>query len=152
MGKDLKVKLENRPGTLAALGEVLGKAGVNIEGMCGPCEGDKVVHVLVDDVKTAKAALKEAGIEVLGKSDVLVLDVNDEPGVLGGICRRLSDAGVNINFFYVATGTRIVLGVDGLQRKSGDEDEFVRSIQEGEPRLIRVLFPEDVRRGRSGSR
>jgi hypothetical protein len=116
MGKDLKVKLENRPGTLAALGEVLGKAGVNIEGMCGPCEGDKVVHVLVDDVKTAKAALKEAGIEVLGKSDVLVLDVNDEPGVLGGICRRLSDAGVNINFFYVATGTRIVLGVDDKEK------------------------------------
>lgn len=116
MGKDIKVKLENRPGTLADLGEALGKAGVNIEGMCGPCEGDEVAHVLVDDIKAAKAALKEAGIEVLGKSDVLVLDVQDEPGVLGGICRRLSDAGVNIDFFYVATGTRIVLGVDDKEK------------------------------------
>ena len=116
MGKDLKVKLENRPGTLAELGEALGKAGVNIEGMCGPCEGDEVAHVLVDDIASAKAALKEAGIEVLGKSDVLILDVTDEPGVLGGICRRLSDAGVNIDFFYVATGTRIVLGVDDKEK------------------------------------
>lgn len=116
MGKDIKVKLENRPGTLADLGEALGKAGVNIEGMCGPCEGDEVAHVLVDDIKAAKAALKEAGIEVLGKSDVLVLDVHDEPGVLGGICRRLSDAAVNIDFFYVATGTRVVLGVDDLEK------------------------------------
>ncbi len=116
MGKDLKVKLENRQGTLAELGEVLGKAGVNIEGMCGPCEGDEVAHVLVDDVKAAKAALKEAGIEVLGKSPVLVLDVNDKPGVLGGICRKLSSAGVNIDYFYVATGTRIVLGVDDIEK------------------------------------
>lgn len=116
MGKDLKVKLENRPGTLAELGEVLGKAGVNIEGMCGPCEGDEIVHVLVKDAKAAKAALKEAGIEVLEKSKVLVLDVVDEPGVLGSVCRKLSEAGVNIEFFYVATGTRIVLGVDDIEK------------------------------------
>ena len=114
--KDLKVKLENRPGTLAELGELLGKAGVNIEGMCGPCEGAEVIHVLVDDAKAAKAALKEAGIEVLAKNKVLVLDVKDEPGVLGGVCRKLSDAGVNIEFFYVATATRIVLGVDDLEK------------------------------------
>jgi hypothetical protein len=116
MVKDLKVKLENRPGSLADLGEALGKAGVNIDGMCGPCEGDEVAHVLVDDVKAAKAALKEAGIEVLGKSEVLVLDVQDKPGVLGEVCRRLSDAGVNIDYFYVATGTRIVLGVDDPEK------------------------------------
>ena len=116
MVKDLKVKLENRPGSLADLGEALGKAGVNIDGMCGPCEGDEVAHVFVDDVKAAKAALKEAGIEVLGKSDVLVLDVQDKPGVLGKVCRRLSDAGVNIDYFYVATGTRIVLGVDDPEK------------------------------------
>jgi hypothetical protein len=116
MAKDLKVKLENRPGALADLGEALGKAGVNIEGMCGPCEGDEIIHVLVDDAKGAKAALKEAGIEVLGKNKVLILDVKDEPGVLGGVCRRLSDAGVNIEFFYVATNTRIVLGVDDLEK------------------------------------
>ncbi len=34
MVKDLKVKLENRPGSLADLGEALGKAGVNVDGMC----------------------------------------------------------------------------------------------------------------------
>jgi hypothetical protein len=32
--KDLTVSLEDRPGTLADLGEALGKAGINIEGMC----------------------------------------------------------------------------------------------------------------------
>lgn len=116
MAKDLRVILENRPGTLADLGEALGKAGVNIEGMCGPCEGGEVTHVLVDDIASARAALGKAGIEVQGESDVLVLDVKDKPGMLGGVCRRLSDAGVNIDFFYAATNTRVVLGVDDLEK------------------------------------
>ncbi len=32
MAKDLTVILEDRPGTIADMGEALGKAGVNIEG------------------------------------------------------------------------------------------------------------------------
>ena len=114
--KDLRVVLEDRPGSLADLGEALGNAGVNIEGMCGPCEGAGMVHVLVDDAAAARAALGGAGIDVQGEQDVLVVKVPDEPGVLGGICRRLGDAGVNIDFFYAATNTRVVLGVDDLDK------------------------------------
>ncbi len=114
--KDIKVVLDNRPGTLAGMGEALGKAGVNIEGMCGPCEGDGITHVLVNDAVAARAALGEAGIKVKEERDVLVINVPDKPGVLGGICRRLGDAGVNIDFFYAATDTRIVLGVDDLEK------------------------------------
>ena len=45
MAKDLTVVLEDRPGTLAAMGEALGKAGVNIEGICGfPAGGKGTVH------------------------------------------------------------------------------------------------------------
>jgi len=45
-----------------------------------------------------------------------VLDVTDRPGELGGICRRIADAGVNIDLIYAATGTRIVLGVDDFEK------------------------------------
>ncbi len=114
--KDIKVVLENRPGTLADMGEALGNAGVNIEGMCGPCEGDGEAHVLVDDAVAARAALGEAGIDVQEERDVLVITVPDKPGALGEICRRIGDAGVNIDFFYAATNTRIVLGVDDLEK------------------------------------
>ena len=114
--KDIKVALENRPGSLADMGEALGNAGVNIEGMCGPCEGDGTAHLLVDDADAARAALSEAGIEVKEESDVLVIQVPDKPGALGEICRRIGDAGVNIDYFYAATNTRIVLGVDDLEK------------------------------------
>ncbi len=116
MLKDIKVRLENRPGTLADLGEALGEAGVNIEGLCGPCEMEGVARILVDDVRSARIALERAGFEVIGEGDVLVLDVKDRPGELGGVCRRIADAGINIDFFYAATSTRVVLGVDDIEK------------------------------------
>lgn len=116
MLKDMKVRLENSPGTLAGLGEALGKDGVNIEGFCGPCEGEGIVHILVNNNTSARNALEKANIEVIEESDVLVLDVEDKPGELGRVCRRMADAGVNIDFFYVAANTRIVLGVDDIEK------------------------------------
>ena len=117
MMKDLKVELEDRPGTLADLGEFLGKAGINIDGICGfSCEGKGVVHILVEDAPSAHKALKEEGLEVKKEREVLVLDVSDRPGELGGICRRIANAGVNIDLIYAATKTRIVFGVDDLEK------------------------------------
>ncbi len=113
----MKVILTDRPGTLADLGETLGKAGININGLCGfPCEGKGVIHVLLEDATPARKVLGEAGFEVEEDRQVLVLEVSDRPGELGGICRRIADAGVNIDLIYAATGTRIVLGVDDFEK------------------------------------
>lgn len=116
MFKDVKVRLENKPGTLADLGEALGKYGVNIEGLCGPCEEEGVARVLVDNVNSAHIALKKAEIAIIDESDVLVLKIEDKPGEIGKICRRLADAGVNIEFFYAAANTRVVLGVADIEK------------------------------------
>ena len=114
--KDIKVRLEDKPGALADLGQALGKGGVNIEGLCGPCEGEGIAHILVNNNTSARNALKKADIEVINESDVLVLDVKNSIGELGRVCRRIADAGVNIDFFYAATNTRVVLGVNDLQK------------------------------------
>ena len=116
MLKDVKVRLENRPGALADLGEALGKDGVNIEGFCGPCEEEGIAHILVDDVTSARKALEKVEIKVIEERDVLVLDLEDRPGELGRVCRRIADAGVNIDFFYAASGTRVVLGVADIEK------------------------------------
>lgn len=115
MPKDLTVSLEDRPGALAAMGEALGSAGVNIEGVCGMAlEGRGVIHVLVEDTAAARAALEGAGVKVEGESDVVIIDLSgqDRPGTLGAMARKIGDAGVNINLVYIAMGGRGVLGVD----------------------------------------
>ena len=115
--KDLKVVLKNQPGTFADLGEALAKVGINIEGGCGfPCEGKGIVHILVEDSSTASKAIEEIGNRVVEERDVLLLDIENSPGALGQLCRRLADAGVNIDLLYLATNGRITVGVDDLNR------------------------------------
>lgn len=117
---DIAVELENRPGTIAELGEAAANAGINLDGICGfPSEGIGVVHVLVDDPAAARDAFTEAGITVRDEREVLVADVTDRPGELGELTRRLADGGVNVDLIYLATDTRLVLGVDDLDGARG---------------------------------
>jgi hypothetical protein len=117
MTKDLTVLLEDRPGTLADLGEALGKAGVNIEGLCGlPSQGKGVVHILVEDTAAARRVLEAAKFQVLEERDVLVLKMEDRPGEIGRVCRKIAAAGVNITLIYLATNTRVVFGADNLDK------------------------------------
>lgn len=117
MATDLTINLEDRPGTLADMGEALGNAGVNIEGGCGfPCEGRGVFHVLVEDAAAARSALEGAGMQVAAQTEVIVLDVVDQPGTLGATARKMADAGVNVHLLYLATNTRLVMGVDDMEK------------------------------------
>jgi hypothetical protein len=112
MPKDLTVSLEDRPGALADLGEALGKADINIEGVSVvTSEGRGLVHVLVADASAARQALEGAGIKVEGETDVVVIDVSrmNFPGVLGDMTRKIANAGVNINFAYLSMGGLVVL-------------------------------------------
>ena len=111
--KDLTVSLEDRPGTLADLGEALGKAGINIEGMCVVSfEGRAIAHLLVEDAAAARTALEGGGIKVEGETEPLVsefpADQVDRPGAVGQMARAMADAGVNIQVVYLATKNRAV--------------------------------------------
>jgi len=48
--------------------------------------------------------------------EVLVIDINDQPGELGKISQKMANAEVNIDFLYLATGNRLVLGVDDPEK------------------------------------
>jgi hypothetical protein len=118
MSRDLTVVLQDRPGELARLGQATGRAGVNIQGMCAfTGEGRGVIHLLFDDSSAAAArrALAEAGMGVADDREVLVIDVNDRPGSLGGLARALGEANVNIEFAYTTFGgVKLVVATDDL--------------------------------------
>jgi hypothetical protein len=117
MATDFTITMEDRPGSLAKLGETMGKAGINIEGACAVTGGGKgEVHILVPDAAAARSALKAAGISVTSEREVLVVDAKDRPGELGRVSRKLADAGVNIQLFYLSTGMKFVIGVDDAKK------------------------------------
>jgi hypothetical protein len=117
---DLTLILDDRPGELARMGEVLGDAGVNIGGLAAfTGEGRGVAHVLVDDDAVARAtgALKAAHIGVADEREVLVIDVVDRPGTLGELTRQLAAANVNVDLAYTTFGggVKIVIATDDLE-------------------------------------
>ena len=114
MAKDLTVDLgEDRPGMLAAACEALGSAKVNIDGL-GEAGGQ--LHLLVASTARAKKAIEKAGFRVTGERDVIVRKVVNRPGQAGRILRAIADAGINVEFAYLATATRLVVGVNDLPK------------------------------------
>src|SRR5438105_13582068 len=92
--KDLAVELADRPGTVASLGEALGKAGVNIDGISGVQAGGKgTVHILGEDVAGARKALEGSGTTPPGETDVVVRRMQHPPGDVGKLTGQIAEAG-----------------------------------------------------------
>lgn len=113
---DVAIRLENRPGAMAEMGEALGAAGVSVEGGGGwVVDGKATMHFLFDDGEAARKALEDAGIKVLEVREVLVQKLKQHvPGQLGMIGRRIADAGVNIEVIYSDHANQLILVVDDL--------------------------------------
>jgi hypothetical protein len=116
--KDVEIILENKTGSLALLGETLGKHGISLEGG-GVFNngGNSIAHFLVNDAENAKKILVGAGFTVLSISEVLIQKLRqDVPGQLGLFCRRLANAGINIITQYSDHGNQLILVVDDYQK------------------------------------
>lgn len=108
---------DDRPGILAEIGELLGRAGVNIGTLAATnIDGKGVVHLVVDDGDDAGEVLLANGFNVQGSRPVLTATLEDRPGELGRYCRRLAEAGVAISSAYVAKRgggeSELILAVD----------------------------------------
>jgi hypothetical protein len=116
MATDLTLYLDDQPGELARVGDVLGTAGFNIAGLCALTSGggQAEVHILVQDPTPAFEALQRAGIKIAAEQEVMVLNIEDRPGALGEVARKLGAAKVNLTTVYLATNTRLVLAADNL--------------------------------------
>jgi hypothetical protein len=119
MATDLTVILEDRPGELARLGEAAGEGGINLQGMAAftgvTGEGKGVIHVLVEDAAKTRATLEAADIRIADEREALVFDLNDQPGSLGELARRLSEVGVNIELAYTTFGgVKVVIVTDDV--------------------------------------
>jgi len=116
--RDLAMRLENRPGALAEMGEALGSAGVSVEGGGAfVVDGKGIAHFLFNDAVAARKALEEKGIKVLADREVLVQRLKqDQPGQLGKIARMMAEAGVNIEVIYSDHQNQLILVVDDLEK------------------------------------
>ena len=116
MATDLTVEVEDKPGSLASIGEALGGSGINIEGLFGASvDGRGLIHLCVEDGPAARQALEGAGIKVEGEADAILgppVQGAETPGTMGAMARQVADAGINVRAAYLATGNRVVMVTD----------------------------------------
>jgi hypothetical protein len=89
---------------------------VNIAGATCVGSGETAeLHILVRHAEAARHSLAIShDVAVTREREVVVVDVEDRPGVLADLTRKIAKAGVNLDLVYVATGNRIVFGAADL--------------------------------------
>lgn len=104
--KQISVFLENRPGKLAEFAAVLSAQQVNLRAISVAEAADfGVVRIIVDDVFNAVTILKNENY-VCKITDVLAIEVKDEPGMLANMIGVLGAEGINIEYMYTILGKK----------------------------------------------
>jgi hypothetical protein len=126
--KQISVSLDNVPGALSIVSEILGDGGVNIRAISVADTADiSTVRFVVDEPFKAVNILKTNGYAVK-ETDVLAVETPDHPGGLNAVLKPLKDATINVHYLYSYLGRSsdqavVILGVDKT-------DEAMKVLQE----------------------
>ena len=116
---DLVIEIKNEPGALAEVAKAISDAGVNLAAATCMGGAEQVeLHILVPHAEAAEHALAISHLAVTREREVVVVEVEDRPGVLADLTRKVARAGVDLDLVYVATRNRLVFGaadLDGLK-------------------------------------
>ncbi len=119
--QEITVKLENRPGSLSEISELLGANGISILALTLKPEGSGGTTSLVcTDPARALNILESAGYSATVR-EIIAAEAPHHPGALNALLKPLKLAGVNVEGFYSCIGshgagdkTVILLSVDNL--------------------------------------
>jgi hypothetical protein len=123
--KEISVKLENKPGELSRISELLAAGGINILALTVRTEGPMgTLSFVATDPARASNILQSSGYSPFIQ-EVIAVETPHHPGGLNAIFKALSLAGVNVEYLYSWIGssgctdkTILLLGVDNLSAAS----------------------------------
>lgn len=102
--KQISVFLENKPGVIGSMTEVLAKNNIDMRALSLAETNDfGIVRIIVDDVYAATTVLKDEGF-VHSVTPVLGVAIPDEPGGLNKVVQILGEAGINVEYMYAFLG------------------------------------------------
>ena len=116
MAYDLVIDLDNTPGSLAKVAAAISDAGVNIAAATCLGPGQRAeLHILVKHPEAARHSLAIShDVTVTREREVVVVEVEDQPGVLARVAGLLSEGDVSVATVVQTTegeGTaRLVIG------------------------------------------
>ncbi len=105
MTQEFEVYVQNKPGDIAWIAEVLSRNSVNIRGISTDLGSSRpMVRVVTDDEASARSALRAAKLE-FAEREIEVVPLSDRPGELAKVTKHLSKAGINIESMYILGNT-----------------------------------------------
>ncbi len=117
--KQISVVLENIPGKLSDISDVLGGEGINIRAITVADTSDlTTIRMVVDDPKKAILVLEGKNYEVRQR-DVLAVETPDHPGGLNAVLKPLKEGHINVHYLYpyigrIGDNAILIVGVDKL--------------------------------------
>ena len=113
----VSVTMENNPGVLSAISEMMGEAGANLLAlMVATATGEGLLRFVTDDTEKAVQALESNGYKPETR-EVLACQTPHHPGGLNAILKPLKEADINVDHVYPCIGTSaggqtvLILGV-----------------------------------------
>ena len=115
----ISVFLENKPGRLQALTDILAGKGINMRALSLAEASDfGIVRIIANDLDAAAAVLRDEGY-IYTMTQVVGVEIPDEPGGLNRVLKILSANGVNVEYMYAFLG-----------RKSADHAYMIFHVQD----------------------
>jgi hypothetical protein len=102
--KEITIVAKNDVGALAQVAEALGNVGVNIEAISAYSTDSRAVfRVLTNDVTTTMKVLAKVPHVQTTESDIIVIKLQNRPGELGKLARKLANKSVNLESVYIVS-------------------------------------------------
>jgi hypothetical protein len=104
LGKEIVVTVVNKIGVLADMSRLLADHGINIEAVAGyGVDKEARIMLVAEDNVRAVEALQNGGYKSITEEEVVIVDLENKPGVLKDITAKLSAASVDIKHVYGTT-------------------------------------------------
>ena len=101
--KQLSVFLENQPGHLSRVCEVLAQAKINIITMTlADTQEFGILRLIIREWQQAKTALEELDF-IVNVSDVIAVEVDDQPGGLEKVLKIAESNALSVEYMYAFT-------------------------------------------------
>lgn len=104
--KQLTVFVENKSGRVSDILDALGKANIDISALSIADTSDYgLMRMITDEPQKAKEILDGAGVAVK-ITDALAVPIENRPGGLADVMKRLKDGGVSVEYLYAFVGRK----------------------------------------------
>jgi hypothetical protein len=104
LSKEIVVTVVNKIGVLADMSRLLAEKGINVEAVAGyAVDKEAKIMLVTDDSVRSTDALRKAGYKSIKENEVIVLELENKPGVLKQITDILASQEIDIRQVYGTT-------------------------------------------------